>query len=264
MTGSPEGTYSPALSVSLVRRLNTMKTAQHPHWILLAGLGLVMACTQAQAAMGPDLIQNGDFESSTGVDSSTFCDLANSGCTAPGWQGGTGSGSSRTLIVGVSSSDWSYPGRELGLGGYKPEYGDLIAGIQSQGTLSQTLTLEAGIYGLFWSDIGGKTPGVTEAFNVQFNGQAVSPLRMTSTRGQWTARNLAFTVEHRTTGTLTFQGLTSNAAAVVFFDNVKLMQLNYVAPVVTVPEPESLALALAGMAVVAGARRSRQGDRSSS
>jgi len=125
-----------------------------------------------------------------------------------------------------------------------------VAGIQADGTLTQSLDLQAGTYLLTWFDANRTGNGSNQSYSVSFAGTVIGGDTTVQGNG-WLQQSALFTLTAATTGDLTFTGGTSykNTDATSFIDNVSLS---------AVPEPTSLLLMAAGTLGLLAWRRRAQ------
>lgn len=218
---------------------------------LFAALSILALSAHAQVATPTNLLFNGDF-GANGATAYSYCYMNGSDCEAPGWTGVQPSEGGGAVVIGTYSSAWGWPGYldDSLLNPYQST-GVFVAGLQSKGSLSQTVTLGAGSYKLSWMDGNRNNYGVDQSYAVSFNGLQLGNAFDTNKQTGWQAREVSFTLAAGATGALTFQGLNAKDAT-AFIDNVSLVQTS------AVPEPESYALALAGLAVVGQIARRRR------
>jgi hypothetical protein len=219
--------------------------------LVAAAFGAVALGAQAAPA---NLLDNAGFDSTytdgsyvyNGVPASV---VANYSGTVP-TQAGTVEGWDGTFVsIASNSGPWGNPS---GLAHFSAaSQGSFVAGIQADGTLSQTLDLAAGTYRLTWVDANR---GDNQNYGVSFSGGAVSYLDSTAfatTGGTgWKTEQLLFTTSGGV-GSLTFSGGTiwGQNDSTSFIDNVQLS---------AVPEPTSLMLmALGTLGLLAWRRRAQ-------
>ncbi len=154
------------------------------------------------------------------------------------------------VSIAANSSPWGNPGSLAHAAGETSGY---VAGIQADGTLTQTLTdLQAGTYLLTWSDANRVGVNNSQNYTVSFNGVTLDLTPFTTTAGAgWNTESVEFTLAKATTGDLTFTGGTSYATtdATSFIDNVS---------VTAVPEPTSLLMMAVGTLGLLAWRRRAQ------
>ncbi len=154
------------------------------------------------------------------------------------------------VSIAANSSPWGKPGSLPHAAGETSGY---VAGIQADGTLTQTLTdLQAGTYLLTWSDANRVGVSNSQNYTVSFNGVTLDLTPFTTKAGAgWNTESVEFTLAQATTGDLTFTGGTSyaNTDATSFIDNVTIS---------AVPEPASLLMmAVATLGLLAWRRRAQ-------
>jgi MYXO-CTERM domain-containing protein len=214
---------------------STLKSAICAAALLLAGA--------AQAGV----VSNGGFETQTGSSLGGYCYTYQAGCTLSGW---TTSGN--TVVIGANSGAWGSPSSltngQTGLGSF-------VLGLQTtDAKLSQYLTLDAGAQvALSWFDAGRSNWSGLQSYAVSFAGVELGSFSTEAGQG-WSQHNLAFTAAG--SGKLEFRSLdVGNYDRTTFINGV-----DAIASVSQVPEPQSLALALTGLATLALLRRrSRRG-----
>jgi hypothetical protein len=198
--------------------------------LTLGAAMLALAPTFSQAST--NLVSNGSFESvpfsMSGYDGS-YCYLNSAIYTCsgqlPGWEG------SVAPVMTSNSGAW----------GASPNTAadKFQIGLQNTSFIQQSVSIaSAGSYVLNWSDAPRTNWGGAETYEVRFDGVLLSTLTPASSQG-WNLHSATFT-----TGSgsklLTFQGLNSSGDSTAFIDNVSLTA--------AVPEPETWALMLAGVA----------------
>ena len=181
-------------------------------------------------AAGPDLAAGG-----------SYCYLGHAPLecgTVPSWSG--------TLqVIASNSGPWTDPSTN---GGWTAAQGDRLAGLQNASYMEQTLTLAAGGYVLTWLDSNRKNYGSGNDYEVQLDSGLLG-LFSTSPGDAWAGSSLSFTVAAAGSHVLRFQGLRTSGDGTSFVDDLRLTA--------AVPEPQSLALALLGLAVVGALSRRR-------
>jgi len=203
------------------------------------------AATVAAQAAPANLVSNGGFDGTTGgyVYNASPASVAALGIWVP-TQAGTVSGWDGSFVsIASDNGPWNNPN-------YLPGFdataqGGYIAGVQSDGTLTQGLTLAGGEYKLTWLTANR---GADQTYSVLFNGTALETVTTTTSAG-WTSQS----VEFYTSGgsTLSFVGGTTfdQRDATSFIDNVS---------VTAVPEPTSmLMMAVATLGLLAWRRRTQ-------
>jgi hypothetical protein len=211
---------------------------------LTSALGLAAALFAGAAQAG--VVTNGGFESQTGSSLFGYCYTSSAGCTLADW-----STSGSTVVIGANNGDWGGPSSLAnGLSGL----GDFVLGLQGSGaTLSQYLSLDTGAQvSLSWSDAGRSNWSGLQSYAVSFAGVELGSFSTEAGQG-WSQHHLAFTASG--SGTLEFRSLN-----VGNYDRTSFLNgIDAVASVSQVPEPQSFALVLAGLAAVAFVRRRREG-----
>jgi hypothetical protein len=203
---------------------------------------LFLAAT-AQAGPVNHVVKNGGFETQTGSSSGGYCYTNSAGCTLSDW---TTSGG--TVVIGSNSAAWGGPSS---LANGQTGLGSFVLGLQGTGaTLSQYLTLDAGTQvALSWFDAGRSNWSTgLQSYEVSFAGVSLGSFSNSVGQG-WNQHNLAFTAGG--SGALQFRSL-----HVSDFDRTSFINgIDAVASVSQVPEPQSFALVLMGLAAVAVVRR---------
>lgn len=151
------------------------------------------------------------------------------------------------VSIATSSGAWGTPSGLANFG--TTTQGGYVAGVQADGTLSQSLTLAAGTYALSWLDANRSGLG-EQSYSVSFGGVTYDTVTTLHSAG-WTQESLVFTLAQDTVGALTFTGLTSyhDTDATSFIDNVSVS---------AVPEPTSLLMmAVATLGLLAWRRRAQ-------
>lgn len=230
-----------------------MKTRQTSLSTLITAVALLAISAPSYAAPDVNLIQNGDFANITGTTENGFCYMNGATCQASNWQGSEPYADGGSVVIGANNYDWGTPGSLDSTQLSAPyEATGYLAGIQALGQIGQTLTLSAGTYKLSWIDANrGQSVYGDQSYAVSFNGLQLGNTFDTVRGGGWQEHALSFKVDTGTTAALSFKGLKTNDAT-AFIDNVKLVQTS------AVPEPESVALVLAGLAVVGQLGRRRR------
>jgi len=207
------------------------------------------AATAVGAQASTNLVQNGGFD---GTVASYIYNAAPATVTqfyggVPTLAGTVSNWTGSFVSIASNSGPWGTPSSlahfdAASQGGY-------IAGVQADGTLSQSLTLAAGTYLLTWDD--ANRAGLSEqTYSVSFNGVTYDTVSTHHADG-WTQQSVEFTVAQNTTGLLSFTGLTSyrNVDATSFIDNVSVS---------AVPEPTSLLMmGVATLGLLAWRRRTQ-------
>jgi hypothetical protein len=214
---------------------------------ILAAAALGAVALGAQAAP-VNLVANGALDSSYAGGSYTYngvpasvaanycCSVPNTPGTVSGWDGSF-------VSIASNSGPWYSPNTLPGFNA--AAQGGYIAGVQSDGTLTQNLTLAAGDYMLTWTTANR---GADQTYSVLFNGEQIDQVSTTSGAG-WTTQTVLFSTAGG--ANLSFVGDTTfnERDATSFIDNVS---------VTAVPEPASLLMmALATLGLLAWRRRAR-------
>lgn len=205
----------------------------------------------SHAAHSAELLTNGSFESAVSLNADGYCFQGfGHDCGAIlGWMGST------PLVIAQDSAALGTPGGQVGFDG---SFGNQIAGVQThpalgQSSLAQAVNGAGGMYTLSWYDAGRLGDG-GQTYQVNFGDSTIGTFGVSSGQG-WSLHSLTFTAAAGSQ-LLSFAGVGAQADGTVFLDRVSLMGA---APVSAVPEPESLAMMLAGLAVLGGvARRQRK------
>lgn len=202
----------------------------------------------SQTAHSAELLTNGSFESATSLNSSGFCYLgmAPSDCgSINGWSGTT-SGQ-----IAANSAAFGTPQSRTG---FDASFGAQVGSVQNNSTLEQMVTGAGGSYTLSWFDAGRPGDLVGQTYEVSFGSNILGSFVVASGQG-WSSHSVMFTAAAGT-DLLMFNGVGTQADGTAFLDKISLTS----APAVSaVPEPESLAMMLAGLAVLGGvARRQRK------
>lgn len=208
----------------------------------------------SQTAHSAELLTNGSFESATGLNSAGYCyngiGSAELDCGGlSGWGGNT----SLSLQINATSIPWGIPGN---LAGFDSTFGSQLAGIQNGtyhvSTLEQTVSGAGGLYTLNWYD-AGRVDYETQTYEVRFGGVTLGTFGVNPGQG-WSLHNVTFTAAAGSQ-LLSFVGVGTQVDGTAFLDKISLTS----AAVSPVPEPESLAMMLAGLGVLGGvARRQRK------
>lgn len=197
----------------------------------------------SQAAHSAELVTNGGFESAVNLTSDGYCygGVAGLDCgTIEGWSGWA------PVVVDKDSAAWGTPGT---LGGFDVSNGEQVAALQNSYVLQQTVNGGGGLYTLSWWEAGYSLGSDPQTYTVSFGGTQLNPTFSTPVGRGWVQQVLSF---NSTGGTelLSFTG--TSTSGVVFIDNVSL---SGALPVSPVPEPESLAMMLAGLGALGMAHR---------
>lgn len=202
----------------------------------------LMSASAVQAGPVSHVVKNGGFETQTrGGPYGDYCYTSEAGCTVDGWNT-----SGSTIVIASNSGSWGGPSSlangQTGLGNY-------VLGLQGNGaTLSQYLTLNAGTQvALSWFDAGRSNWSYgLQSYEVSFAGTKLGTFSNAVGQG-WTQHNLAFTASG--SGDLQFRSLNlGNYDRTSFINGVDAVASQ-------VPEPQSLALVLAGLSAAALLRR---------
>ena len=192
-----------------------------------------------------NLVVNGDLDGTTGsyvYNASPDSVTANYGGTVPVAAGTVSGWDGSFVSIASNSGPWGNPSSLAHFDA--ATQGGYVAGVQADGSLEQTLTLDAGWYVLSWSDANR---GASQSYSVSFEGTEIGSY---TTQGGWNTESVKFYTAGGT-GALSFQGLTDFHAtdATSLIDNASL---------IAVPEPASVVLMLVGMmSLVAWRRRSQ-------
>jgi len=211
---------------------------------ILVAAAFGVAAVAAQASSG-NLVSNGGFDGTTGdyVYNASPASVAALGIWVP-TQAGTVSGWDGSFVsIASNSGPWNSPNYLAGFNA--AAQGGYIAGVQSDGTLTQDLTLAAGNYMLTWTTANR---GADQTYSVLFNGEQIDQVSTTSGAG-WTTQTVFFSTSGGTG--LSFVGDTTfiERDATSFIDNVS---------VAAVPEPTSLLMmAVATLGLLAWRRRTQ-------
>lgn len=209
------------------------------HFVVSATLALLAATGASRA--DANLLVNGSFEQpGPSFVAGSYCYLgyASLECgSLPGWSG-------VLPVIASSSGPWGNPSS---LTGWDSAQGAVLVGLQNASYAVQHVGLSAGNYTLSWSD-AGRAGYDSTAYTVSFAGQLLGNFGTTAGQG-WAAHTQAITVTGA--GDLRFQGQAISADGTAFIDDVQLTA--------AVPEPASLARALAGLAGIGWVARRKAG-----
>ncbi len=210
--------------------------------LVAAAFGVAAVAAQASSV---NLVSNGSFDGTTGdyIYNASPASVAALGIWVP-TQAGTVSGWDGSFVsIASGSGPWGTP---AGLTGFNAAtQGGYVAGVQSDGTLTQTLSLAAGQYLLTWTTANR---GADQTYSVLFNGTELDQVTTTNGAG-WTTESVLFSTTGG--GDLSFVGDThfADRDATSFIDNVS---------VTAVPEPTSLLMmAVATLGLLAWRRRTQ-------
>lgn len=207
-----------------------------PSSTALAAVTLALLAFTAPVAQA-NLLTNGSFETlQSALPGNGYCYLGTtcSSTLLTGWSG-------NVPVMTSNNADWNGPS---GLAGWTAALGQRQIGLQgSSSVLSQFVTLsQHSEISLSWFDAGRSNYGLQE-YAVSFGG--VDLRTFTTNGGQgWAQQSLNF----KTTGSGALQFRSLNIGTydrTSFIDNVSLT-----ARVSAVPEPQTLALVLAGLALL--------------
>jgi hypothetical protein len=210
--------------------------------LVAAAFGVAAVAAQASSV---NLVSNGGFDGTTGdyVYNASPASVAALGIWVP-TQAGTVSGWDGSFVsIASNSGPWNSPNYLAGFNA--AAQGGYIAGVQSDGTLTQDLTLAAGNYMLTWTTANR---GADQTYSVLFNGEQIDQVSTTTSAG-WTTQTVFFSTSGGTG--LSFVGDTTfiERDATSFIDNVS---------VAAVPEPTSLLMmAVATLGLLAWRRRTQ-------
>ena len=208
-------TFRNFLASSLIAVSALANTAQTAQANLLTNAGF--------EAAGPNLAAGGSY---------CYLGYAPLDCgTVPSWSG-------TPQVIASNSGPWGDPSTN---GGWTAAQGDRLAGLQNASYMQQTLTLAAGGYLLTWLDSNRKNYGSGNDYQVQLDGGSLG-LFNTIPGDAWAGNSLSFTVAAAGSHTLRFQGMGISVDGTAFVDDLRLTA--------AVPEPQSLAMVLLGLAVV--------------
>lgn len=205
----------------------------------------------SHAAHSAELLTNGSFESAVNLGAGGYCyEGFGAGCgSIPGWTGST------PTVIAKDSGVWSNPGTQAG---FDASFGNQLAGVQThpalgQSSLSQMVNGGGGSYTLSWYD-AGRTGDGGQTYQVNFGSTTIGTFGVNAGQG-WSLNSFTFTAAAGSQ-LLSFVGVGAQTDGTVFLDKVSLTGPSAVS---AVPEPESLAMMLAGLGVLGGvARRQRK------
>jgi hypothetical protein len=194
-----------------------------------------------------NLVQNGSFELPgapfpNAQDGGSYCYTHAS--LQPGWACGTVPAWTGDFeLIAASSGPWGTPSS---LANASLIDGRVVGGLQNISSLNQDITLTGGSYTLSWADANRTNYGGNQQYEVLLGSTSLGVFGTQMGQG-WAAHSVTLNAGAGQQ-TLSFRGLTNTADQTSFIDNVQLT---------AVPEPGSMALVLAGLAVVAGVARRR-------
>lgn len=214
----------------------------------LLALAALAGTTQTAQA---NLLNNGSFEAAgpnlaAGGGSYCYLGYAPLECgTLPGWTG-------TMPVMASTSGPWGTPSN---LGNWNAGFGNQQIGLQGSGSvLAQDVTLgTASRMTLSWFDAGRSNYNFgDQQYTVSFGGVDLGTFT-TGTAQAWAEHTLSFDVTGG--GALQFRSLdVGSYDRTSFIDDVRLT-----AVATTVPEPQSLAMVLLGLAVVGAVSRRKSG-----
>ncbi len=212
--------------------------------IALTALTALAATTPtAHAIPLTNLLTNGSFESAvSGLPAGGYCYLGSSCSGAmPGWIG-------NVPTMASNNGPWGTPS---GLGNWSAGFGSQQIGLQgSNSVLAQAITLgTASRMTLSWFDAGRSNHnGGNQQYTVSFGGADLGTFT-TGTAQAWAEHTVSFDASNG--GELKFRALNVGSYdRTSFIDDVRLT-----AVAAAVPEPQSLAMVLLGLAVVGAVSR---------
>ena len=210
--------------------------------LVAAAFGVAAIAAQASSA---NLVSNGAFDGTTGdyVYNASPASVAALGIWVPTAAGTVSSWEGSFVSIASNSGPWNSPNALFGFNA--AAQGGYIAGVQSDGTLTQNLTLAAGDYMLTWTTANR---GADQTYSVLFNGEQIDRVSTTTSAG-WITETVYFSTAGGSD--LSFVGNTTFAQrdATSFIDNVS---------VTAVPEPTSLLMmAVATLGLLAWRRRTQ-------
>ncbi|HEX7687908.1 MAG TPA: PEP-CTERM sorting domain-containing protein [Burkholderiaceae bacterium] len=193
------------------------------HFALAA---ILAAASAAASAAGPNLLLDGDFES-TPVAAGGWTTVS----ATPGWTSTTHGIELRNDAVGVAESGVNFVELDT----------------DQNSSMYQTVTLAAGEYTLsFWVQDRAGTDAATNGLSVSVGGLLPTQVLAGGAYPEWTKVTETFDVGTATTTTLTFAAAGVSDSLGTSLDNVSLT---------AVPEPSGLVLAASGLALLGLARR---------
>jgi hypothetical protein len=193
----------------------------------------MMGAAMASHAASVNEVSNGSFEQpgQTG-----YCYTNAPGCQAAPWTG-------TFELIAANNGPWGNPSS-------RPNSalidGAVVAGLQNGSNMAQNLTLAAGTHTLSWVDANRAGYDDLQTYRVSFGATTLGNFTSVIANG-WTTHSVSFTTG-ASTDSLSFQGF-GTGDRTAFIDNVQLTT--------AVPEPQSLALVFAGLAVVGSLARRR-------
>lgn len=213
-------------------------------WKFSGFAALALASMVGTTAQAAELITNGSFEAPVSLNSDGYCYQGVPGVDCGGIQGWTGD---VPIQISATSTPWGNPGS---LSGFDSSFGQQLVGLQNQGSLTQNINGMGGTYTLSWFD-AGRLDTEAQSYDVRFDGYTLGNFNVAPGQG-WTSHSLSF-VAGGGLETLQFVGVGTQADGTAFLDKVSLSD----ASVSPVPEPDSVALMLAGLGVIGSLSRRR-------
>lgn len=216
-----------------------------PSSTALATVTLALLAFTAPVAQA-NLLTNGSFETlQSALPGNDYCYLGTtcSSTQLTGWSG-------NVPVMTSNNGPWGVPSA---LAGWNAGLGQQQIGLQgSNSVLSQFVTLaQPSTIALSWFDAGRSNYSGTQQYTVSFGGIDLGTFTTNASQG-WAQQSLNFNATG--SGALQFRSLNiGNYDRTSFIDNVALT-----ARVSAVPEPQSLALVLAGLAVLPAVMRRRK------